>query len=319
MSHYLDDPEMTAETIVDGWLMTGDLGRIDASGPPAALRAQEEHDRHRRREKYLSRRISKTSFEGLPVKEFCVFAANYLWPARTMVGEQLVIVLHPKQGKPIDARTRREIGERNRRLLNYKRISGYLVWDARLPAHRVAENQARRTRRTDSRTARPRSGGAAVIRAAPSSAEDCTVNARFFAIVNPAAGGGRCGKLAAAALDRVRQAAASISKLRRRRGAGRSNATSPASAYAHGLRNFLAVGGDGTSYEIVNGLFPEAQTEGRPALGFLPLGTGNSFLRDFTTRGVEHTIEALQQRKRRACDVIRLRHHAAATSISSIC
>ena len=32
MSHYLDDPEMTAETIVDGWLMTGDLGRIDASG-----------------------------------------------------------------------------------------------------------------------------------------------------------------------------------------------------------------------------------------------------------------------------------------------
>ena len=32
MSHYLDDPEMTAETLVDGWLMTGDLGRIDASG-----------------------------------------------------------------------------------------------------------------------------------------------------------------------------------------------------------------------------------------------------------------------------------------------
>ncbi len=32
MSHYLDDPELTAETIVDGWLMTGDLGRMDASG-----------------------------------------------------------------------------------------------------------------------------------------------------------------------------------------------------------------------------------------------------------------------------------------------
>ena len=27
MSRYLDDPEMTAETIVDGWLMTGDLGQ----------------------------------------------------------------------------------------------------------------------------------------------------------------------------------------------------------------------------------------------------------------------------------------------------
>src|SRR6266481_9998439 len=32
MSHYLDDPELTAETIVEGWLLTGDLGRFDASG-----------------------------------------------------------------------------------------------------------------------------------------------------------------------------------------------------------------------------------------------------------------------------------------------
>ncbi|MCI0664460.1 MAG: AMP-binding protein, partial [Acidobacteria bacterium] len=32
MSHYLDDPELTAETIVDGWLMTGDLGRFDLMG-----------------------------------------------------------------------------------------------------------------------------------------------------------------------------------------------------------------------------------------------------------------------------------------------
>jgi len=63
-------------------------------------------------------------------------------------------------------------------------------------------------------------------------------------------------------------------------------------AYRRGCRNFLAVGGDGTSFEIVNGIFPESQTEGRAALGFLPLGTGNSFLRDFTTRGVEQTLEA---------------------------
>src|SRR6266567_2675319 len=32
MSHYLDDPELTAETIVDGWLLTGDLGCFDGSG-----------------------------------------------------------------------------------------------------------------------------------------------------------------------------------------------------------------------------------------------------------------------------------------------
>ncbi|MGA7915664.1 MAG: diacylglycerol kinase family protein, partial [Candidatus Acidiferrales bacterium] len=79
-------------------------------------------------------------------------------------------------------------------------------------------------------------------------------------------------------------------------------------AYREGIRNFLAVGGDGTAFEIINGLFPEALAHGRPTLGFLPLGTGNSFLKDFTSRGIEHTIAALQQGTRRSCDVIRLRH-----------
>ncbi len=134
------------------------------------------------------------------------------------------------------------------------------------------------------------------------------MNARFFAIVNPAAGGGRCGRLAPAALERVRQAGIDLEIVHTSR-AGEATAMVRA-AYAQGYRNFLAVGGDGTSYEIVNGLFPEAETQGRPALGFLPLGTGNSFLRDFTSRGVEHTIEALQRRSRRSCDVIRLRHAA---------
>jgi len=32
MAGYLNDAELTAETIVDGWLMTGDLGRFDETG-----------------------------------------------------------------------------------------------------------------------------------------------------------------------------------------------------------------------------------------------------------------------------------------------
>jgi diacylglycerol kinase (ATP) len=132
------------------------------------------------------------------------------------------------------------------------------------------------------------------------------VTARFLAIVNPTAGGGRCGRLAGAALDRVRNAGIELDVAKTSRP---GQATELArSAYRQGVRHFLAVGGDGTSYEIVNGLFPEAQSGGRPVLGFLPLGTGNSFLKDFTKRGVEHTIEALKNGSRRACDVIRLRH-----------
>lgn len=80
-------------------------------------------------------------------------------------------------------------------------------------------------------------------------------------------------------------------------------------AWSEGYRNFLAVGGDGTSYEILNGLFP-LQSPERPALGFLPLGTGNSFLRDFTDRGADHAAEALAAGRRRPCDIIRLTHAA---------
>ena len=129
---------------------------------------------------------------------------------------------------------------------------------------------------------------------------------KFFAVVNPAAGSGRCGKLAPAALSRVREIGIDLEIAQTTR-PGEATALARA-AYARGFRNFLAVGGDGTAFEIVNGIFPESESQGRAALGFLPLGTGNSFLRDFTTRGVEHTIEALREGRRRPCDVIRLRH-----------
>jgi YegS/Rv2252/BmrU family lipid kinase len=79
-------------------------------------------------------------------------------------------------------------------------------------------------------------------------------------------------------------------------------------AYARGQRHFVAVGGDGTSYEVVNGLFPEAGAGERPTLGFLPLGTGNSFLRDFSDRGLEHAVKSLIAGRTQACDVLRLRH-----------
>jgi diacylglycerol kinase (ATP) len=133
------------------------------------------------------------------------------------------------------------------------------------------------------------------------------VTERFLAIVNPAAGGGRCGKMASAALERVQRTGIELTIAPTNR-AGEATEIAR-KAYGAGVRNFLAAGGDGTAFEIVNGIFPEALSQGRPALGFLPLGTGNSFLKDFTDRGVEHTIEALQRGSRQRCDVIRL-HYA---------
>jgi diacylglycerol kinase (ATP) len=136
------------------------------------------------------------------------------------------------------------------------------------------------------------------------------VNAQtsYLAIVNPNAGGGRARKLLGPALERLRVGGVALAVAETRQP---GDATKIArEAYQQGQRKFISVGGDGTSYEIVNGLFPEADEGGRPMLGFLPLGTGNSFLRDFSDRGVEHAIEALIAGQTQACDVLRLRHRA---------
>jgi diacylglycerol kinase (ATP) len=131
----------------------------------------------------------------------------------------------------------------------------------------------------------------------------------YFTIVNPAAGGGRCGKLAPPVLDRLRNSGLTL-EVRETRAPGEATVFAR-EAYASGYRNFIAVGGDGTGFETVNGLFPAAASEGRAALGFLPLGTGNSFLRDFAPRGAklaDFAIDAILARRRRPCDVIRLNH-----------
>src|SRR5262249_20803634 len=55
-------------------------------------------------------------------------------------------------------------------------------------------------------------------------------------------------------------------------------------------------------------LYPQAAGKETPTLGFLPLGTGNSFLRDFSDKGVEHAIESLLAQRSKSCDVLRLKH-----------
>jgi diacylglycerol kinase (ATP) len=130
----------------------------------------------------------------------------------------------------------------------------------------------------------------------------------YLAIVNPAAGGGKRGKMLGPALDRLRAGGLQIEVAET---LATAHATEIArDAYARGIRNFIAVGGDGTSYEIVNGLFPQSLGKERPTLAFLPLGTGNSFLRDFSDKGVEYAIQSLLAGKNRPCDVMRLRHRA---------
>ena len=131
------------------------------------------------------------------------------------------------------------------------------------------------------------------------------MNGTFLAVVNPAAGGGRCRKLVGPALERLRAGGINV-KVAETSAPGQA-AEIVREAYAEGFRKFIAVGGDGTSYEIVNGLFPAVDAQ-RATLAFLPLGTGNSFLRDFSDEGVDFAIDALLANRSRPCDVLRLTH-----------
>ena len=132
MSHYLDDPELTVKTIVEGWLLTGDLGRFDGTGH-LQLFGRKKNMIVTEGGKNIYPEDVEMAFDGLAVKEYCVFAANYIWPQKGLGEEMLVLVLRLEQGQQFSAALGDEIIARNRRLADYKRVGAYLVWEKDLP------------------------------------------------------------------------------------------------------------------------------------------------------------------------------------------
>jgi len=132
MSHYLDDAELTLETIVDGWLLTGDLGRFENHGH-LQLFGRKKNMIVTPGGKNIYPEDIETVFDGLPVKEYAVFAANYIWPKNELGQESLVLVLRLEQNQELDGKLLDDISARNRRLPDFKRVGGYLVWDKDFP------------------------------------------------------------------------------------------------------------------------------------------------------------------------------------------
>jgi long-chain acyl-CoA synthetase len=134
MSHYLDDPELTAQTIVEGWLLTGDQGRFDSDGSGhLQLVGRKKNMIVTAGGKNIYPEDIEQVFDGLPVKEYCVFAANYLWPQKTLGNEMLVLVLRLEPNQQLDEGLREEMVARNRRLADFKRVGGYLLWEKDFP------------------------------------------------------------------------------------------------------------------------------------------------------------------------------------------
>jgi len=146
MSHYLDDPELTAETIVDGWLLTGDLGRFDGHGH-LQLFGRKKNMIVTEGGKNIYPEDIESAFEGIDVKEHCIFAANYIWPQKELGGEALVLVVHPDLNQEFGDSTREDAAARNRSLPDYKRVSGYVLWDKEFP--RTASMKIKRAELAD--------------------------------------------------------------------------------------------------------------------------------------------------------------------------
>jgi long-chain acyl-CoA synthetase len=142
MAHYLDDPELTAQTIVDGWLLTGDLGRFDGNGH-LQLFGRKKNMIVTEGGKNIYPEDVETYFDSLPVKEYCIFAANYVWPAKNLGQEMLVLVTHLEQGQELTDTLKEEMASCNRRVPDFKRAGGFLVWERDFP--RTASMKIKRT------------------------------------------------------------------------------------------------------------------------------------------------------------------------------
>ena len=133
MSHYLDDPELTLETIVEGWLLTGDLGRFERHGH-LQLFGRKKNMIVTEGGKNIYPEDIETFFDGLPVKEYAIFAVNYIWPAKGLgAREALVLVLRLEQNQKFDKSLLEDISSRNRHLPDFKRVGGYVLWDRDFP------------------------------------------------------------------------------------------------------------------------------------------------------------------------------------------
>ncbi len=136
MRGYLDDDALTAETIVDGWLRTGDLGLVDPAGH-LKLVGRTRNMIVTEGGKNIYPEDIENAFEGIDgVEELGVFAADYVFGAPRGgdgggLGRERLLVVIRLDGDGGDWLV--ALQDRNRRLAEYKRVSGFVVWEREFP------------------------------------------------------------------------------------------------------------------------------------------------------------------------------------------
>jgi len=75
-------------------------------------------------------------------------------------------------------------------------------------------------------------------------------------------------------------------------------------AAGEGFDRVICLGGDGTPFEFLSGLYDRGRPARRPEIGLIPAGTGNSFIREFGTRTAEEALENIVAGRRHASDLV---------------
>jgi len=129
-----------------------------------------------------------------------------------------------------------------------------------------------------------------------------SVNIRTLLIVNPAAGHGRGRKVFQSLESKLHSGIPDL-EVRWSEYAGHAVELGR-SAAKEGFPRLLCLGGDGTPFEVINGLYADGRPLSLPEIGLIPAGTGNSFLRDFHIQTPEEALARILAGRRQAIDLV---------------
>lgn len=88
-------------------------------------------------------------------------------------------------------------------------------------------------------------------------------------------------------------------------------------AAANGCRRIISIGGDGTPFEIINGLYAAGKPGHDIELGMIPAGTGNSFLRDFDDISHDKWLVHILNGKTRPVDLVEFTYFKQGKEVKS--
>jgi diacylglycerol kinase (ATP) len=88
-------------------------------------------------------------------------------------------------------------------------------------------------------------------------------------------------------------------------------------AVENGFQRIISIGGDGTPFEIINGIYAHGKLAHEIELGMIPAGTGNSFLRDFDSASPGIWVENILKGKTRKVDVVEFTYHKEGKPVKS--